>query len=70
MTQLDREVIRLLMYQVREEQAARLALTRALVREEAAAVPVPTDKEVEIRIQELQEVAKQNLTKRNNSGII
>ena len=57
-----REIVRLLMYQVREEQAARGALTRALIREEAQPVLVPTDEEVDARIIELQEVAKKNLT--------
>jgi hypothetical protein len=63
MTALDREIIRLLMYQVREEQHARQVLTRALLREEATEVPIPTDAEVEARIEELKEVAKQRLDK-------
>jgi hypothetical protein len=62
-TALDREIMRLFMYQVREEQAARVALTRALLREEAAEVPIPTDAELDARINELKEVAKQRLDK-------
>jgi hypothetical protein len=68
MTYHDREIIRLLMYQVREEQAAREALVRALIREESAAVPVPTDEELDNRIEELREVVKNNLTKKPESG--
>jgi hypothetical protein len=63
---LDREVVRLLMYQVREEQAARHALVRALIREEALPVLIPTDEEVNARILELQEVARQTLKDKNN----
>lgn len=54
-----KEVIRLLMHQVREEQATRLALDRALAGKEA--IPVPTDVEVEERIKELQEVVKETV---------
>jgi len=56
------------MYQVREEQAAREALTRALIREEAQPVLIPTDEEVDARIIELQEVAKKNLTNKTEGS--
>lgn len=68
MTNLDREVVRLLMIQVREEQHSRQALVRALLREEATTVPIPTDLEVNERIAELREVAKKNLTKNTHGG--
>lgn len=70
MNRLTREIIRLLMYQVRTEQAARISLVKALAREEAAIIPVPTDAELDTRIEELKEVATQNLTKIKNSGSI
>ena len=56
------EVVRLLMIQVREEQSAREALVRALVREEVRPVPIPDDTEVNERIEALLEVARKNLT--------
>lgn len=51
------------MRQVREEQAMRLALDRALAGKEA--IPAITDEEVDVRIKELREVAqhKRNLDK-------
>lgn len=68
MTLLDREIIRLLMHQVRTEQAAREALVRALVREEARPVLIPTDEEVDVRIKELQEVARNRLTNKTEGS--
>jgi hypothetical protein len=70
MTALDREIIRLLMYQVREEQRARQSLTRALLREEGAPVLIPTDAEIDARISELEEAAIKNLTNRGNKSSI
>lgn len=70
MTLLDREIVRLLMLQVREEQHSRESLVRALIREDTVPIPIPTDAEVDARIQELEDVAKSNLTKRINGGNI
>ncbi len=63
MTTLNREIIRLLMHQVREEQSLRLSIARALGGN--VAIPVPTDAEVDARIQELETVVKSNLTNQN-----
>jgi hypothetical protein len=62
------ECIRLLMIQIREEQHSREALIRALIREEAQPVKIPTDSEVDERIIQLQEVAKKNLTNQNQGS--
>lgn len=62
-----REIIRLLMHQVREEQALRAAMLKSIAVEHTVPVPVPTDSEVEARIQELSELAKKNLTNKPGS---
>lgn len=64
------ECIRLLMAQVREEQHSRQAMIRALMTEQAVSVAIPTDKEVNERIKELQEVLRKSLTKNTHGGKI
>lgn len=64
------ECVRQLMYQIREEQHSRQALIRALMVEGAKPVQIPTDEEVNERIQELallQEVKKQLTNKTEGS---
>jgi hypothetical protein len=56
------ECCRLLMMEIQEQKHSREALIRALIREEAQPVKIPTDDEVNERINQLQEVAKKNLT--------
>lgn len=70
MSQESFEIIRLLMHQVREEQAAREALVRALVREEVSPVPIPDDTQVAARIEELLEVVRIKLTKTEKGSSI
>lgn len=65
-----KEIIRLLMLQVREEQALRAAMLKAVTVRETEPVPIPTDSEVDARISELQEIAKKSLTKPGESGTI
>ena len=64
------EIVRLLMHQVREEQSAREALVRALVREEVQPVPIPDDTQVSARIEELLEVARIRLTNKEKGSNI
>jgi len=61
-----REIIRLLMRQVREEQSTRKSIARALAGKDEP--PTVTDAEVDARIQELQEVVEKNLTKNTQGG--
>jgi len=59
------------MFQVREEQSLRLSIARALGGKQA--IPIPTDDEVDARIQELEDVVKankSNLTKQNKGSNI
>jgi predicted metal-dependent hydrolase len=58
------------MTQVREEQHSRQAMIRALMTEQAVSVAIPTDKEVNERIKELQEVLRKSLTKNTHGGKI
>jgi len=67
LTALDREVVRLLMMQVRDEQNARQSLVRAMLREEVLH-PEITDEEVDARINQLQEVARIRLTKQTEGS--
>jgi hypothetical protein len=55
------ECCRLLMMEIQEQKRSREALIRALIREEAQPVKTPTDDEVNERIIQLQEVARQTL---------
>jgi hypothetical protein len=74
MNALEREIFRLLMTQISEEQALRVALIRVLLGEEAAPISKITDMEVDARIAELSEIAtnnlKNNLTNKKNGSSI
>lgn len=65
MNPTTREIIRLLMYQVRSEQHARAALVTALAREEATPILPVSDEELDVRIKELEEMVVQNKTLTN-----
>lgn len=70
MNSIDREVFRLMMREVREEKHQRQALIRALLREDAVSEPIPTDAELDARIEELREIVRKSLTNPGNSGSV